>query len=63
MRARGAGTERVSVQWFLDHLLGAGAVEFGAIVVEVAAVIVLAVLLYVTREDGSARAPDDRSES
>jgi len=46
----GAGTEQLSVQWFLDHLL-AGPAEFGAFVVEVAAIVVLAALLYVTRED------------
>lgn len=48
----GAGTEQPSVQWFLDHLLvEATAAEFGAIVVEVTAILVLAALLYVTRED------------
>jgi hypothetical protein len=45
----GVGAEQLSVQWFLDHLL-AGPVEFGAIVVEVAAIVVLAVLLVSERE-------------
>jgi len=45
----GVGTEQPSVQWFLDHLL-TGPAEFGAIVVEVAAIVVLAGLLYVTDE-------------
>jgi hypothetical protein len=49
---QGVGTEQPSLQWFLDHLL-AGPVEFGAIVVEVTAIIVLAALLYVTRANGS----------
>lgn len=44
-----APTETISVQWFLDHLL-AGPAEFGAIVVEVAAIVVLAVLLVSERE-------------
>ena len=45
-----AANETVSVQWFLDHLL-AGPAELGAIVVEVAAILVFAALLYVTRAD------------
>lgn len=46
----GAGTESISVQWFLDHLLS-GPAEFGAVVVEVAAILVFVALLYVTRAD------------
>lgn len=42
------GAEAITVQWFLDHLL-AGPLEFGSIVVEVVAAVLLAVLLLADR--------------
>lgn len=49
-------TETIGLQWFLDHLT-AGPVEFFAIVVEVGAAVLLAVLyLTTTPEEGTAEA-------
>jgi hypothetical protein len=70
-----AGTETVSVQWFLDHLFG-GLVEFTSIFFEVVAIVALAVLLVtedapaeeVTEgtheegESGNGNTPDDTAD-
>lgn len=47
------GTESITVEWFLDHLF-AGPVEFGSIVVETLAAVLLAVL-WVTAEESTDR--------
>lgn len=46
---RGAGTEHISVAWFLDHLF-AGAVEFAAIFFELVAIVILGNLVLSQRE-------------
>jgi hypothetical protein len=49
---QGAGTEAVSVQWFLDHLF-AGPVEFASLFFEIVAVVALAILLLTVDDGGS----------